>query len=93
MAKSAYTVMWWGLASLTYDMVGDVIALLSESLSLLIILKQRFFRFINKALHHSSLIISCVAKISIINPCFICSANYRQILNECGTTYAMSANV
>ena len=63
----------WGLAPLTH---GDVIALLSDSLPLLVILKQRFSKFIHKAMNHNSLIINSVAKLSIANPWSNCSANY-----------------
>ena len=56
------------------------------------ILKQTFFRFIIKAMNHSSLIISCVAELSIRNPLSICSTNLCQILNECDTRYDVSAN-
>ena len=48
----------WGLAPLTH---GDVIALLSDSLPLLVILKQRFSKFIHKAMNHNSPIINSVA--------------------------------
>ena len=65
----------WRPSPLTYR---DVIALLSESLPLVLVLKQRFFRFINKAMNHSSLIIIFVAKVFIRNPVYICSANCHQ---------------
>ena len=74
----------WRLAPLTH---GDVIALLSDSLPLLVILKQRFSKFIHKAMNHNSPIINRVAKLSIANPLSNCSANYRHILNECDTMY------
>ena len=45
----------WGLAPLTH---GDVIALSSDSLSLLVILKHRFSQFIHKAMNHNSPIIN-----------------------------------
>ena len=48
----------WGLAPLTH---GDVIALLSDSLSLLVILKQRFSKYIHKAMNHNSLIIKLLS--------------------------------
>ena len=41
----------WGLAPFTH---GDVIALLSDSLPLLVILKQRFSKCIHKAMNHNS---------------------------------------
>ena len=77
----------WGPAPLTH---GDVIALLSDSLLLLVILKQRFSKFIHKAMNHNSPIINSVAKLSIANPLTNCSANYRHILNECDTMYDVS---
>ena len=49
----------WGLAPLTH---GDVVLLLSDSLQLLVNLKQRFIKFIHKALNHKSPVISSVAK-------------------------------
>ena len=49
----------WGLAPLTH---GDVIVLLSDSLPLLVILKQRFSKFIHKAMNHNLPIINSVAK-------------------------------
>ena len=52
----------WGLAPLTH---GDVVLLLSDSLPLLVNLKQRFMTFIHKALNHKSYVISNVAKLSI----------------------------
>lgn len=79
----------WGLAPLTH---GDVIALLSDSLPLLVILKQRFSKFIHKAMNHNSPIINSVAKLSIANPWSNCSANYRHILNECDTMYDVSVH-
>ena len=79
----------WGLAPLTR---GDVIALLSDSLPLLVILKQRFSKFIHKAMNHNSPIINSVAKLSIANPWSNCSANYRHILNECDTMYDVSVH-
>ena len=75
----------WGLAPLKHI---DVIALFSDSLPLLVILKQKFFRFINKAMDHSSPIISCA---SIRNQLSICNAEFRPILNE--YWYDMSVNV
>ena len=51
-----------GLAHFTH---GDIIALLFNSLPLLVILKQIFFRSTNKAMDHSSPIISYVANVSI----------------------------
>ena len=79
----------WGLALLTH---GDVIALLSDILSLLVILKQMFSKFIHKAMNHNSPIINSVAKLSIANPWSNCSANYRRILNECDTMYDVSVH-
>ena len=79
----------WGLAPLTH---GDVIALLSDSLPLLVILKERFSKFVHKAMNHNSPVINSVAKLSIANPWSNCSANYRQILNECGTMYDVSVH-
>ena len=67
-------------------------ALLSYNLPLLVSLKQIFFKFINQAIHHSSLIIRCVANASIRNPLPICNANYRQLLNECDNRHVMLAN-
>ena len=64
-----------------------MIAVLSDSLPLLAILKQMFFRFIYKTMGHSSPIISCVANVSITNPSHICNANYDQILNEFDSFY------
>ena len=78
-----------GLAPLTH---GDVIALLSDSLPLLVILKQRFSKVIHKAMNHNSPIINSVAKLSIANPWSNCSANYRHILNECDTMYDVSVH-
>ena len=77
----------WGLAPLTQ---GDVIALLSDSLLLLVILKRTFSKFIHKAMNHNSPIINSVAKLSIANPWTNCIANYRHILNECDTMYDVS---
>ena len=77
----------WGLAPLTH---GDVIALLSDSLPLLVILKQRFSKCIHKAMNHNSPIINSVAKLSIANPWSNCRANYHHILNECNTMYDVS---
>ena len=77
----------WRLAPLIH---GDVIALLSNSLPLLVILKQRFSKFIHKAMNHISPIINSVAQLSIANPWSNCSANYRHILNECDTMYDVS---
>ena len=77
----------WGPAPLTH---GDVIALLSDSLLLLVILKQRFSKCIHKAMNHNSPIINSVAKLSIANPWSNCSANYRHMLNECDTMYDVS---
>ena len=74
----------WEPAPLTH---GDVIALLSDSLPLLVILKQRFSTFIHKVMNHTSPIINSVAKLSIANSWSNCSANYRHILNECDTMY------
>ena len=74
----------WGLTPLTH---GDFIALLSDSLPLLVILKQRFSKCIHKAMNHNSPIINSVAKLSIANLWSNCSANYRHILNECDTIY------
>ena len=79
----------WGLAPLTH---GDVLALLSDSLPLLVILKQSFSKCIHKAMNHSSPIINSVAKLSIANPWSNCSANYRHILNECDTMYEVSVH-
>ena len=79
----------WGLAPLTH---GDVIALLSDSLPLLVILKQIFSNFIHKAMNHNSPIINSVAKLSIANPWSNCSANYSHILNECDTMYDVSVH-
>ena len=79
----------WGLAPLTH---GDVIALLLDSLLLLVILKQRFSKFIHKAMNHNSPIINSVAKLSIANPWSNCSANYRHIRNECDTMYDVSVH-
>ena len=73
-----------GPAPLTH---GDDIALLSDSLPLLVILKQRFSKCIHKAMNHSSPIINSVAKLSIANPWSNCRANYCHILNECDTMY------
>ena len=56
-----------------------------HNLPLLVILKQRFFRFINKA-------ISYVAKVSIRNLLSICTTIHHHILSECDNTYDMSAN-
>ena len=78
-----------GPAPLTH---GDVIALLSDSLLLLVILKQRFSKFIHKAMNHNSAIINSVAKLSIANLWSNCSANYRQILYECDTMYDVSVH-
>ena len=66
----------WGLAPLTH---GDVVSLLSNGLPLLINLKQRFIKFIHKALNHKSPVISSVAKLSIQNPSSNCGGNYCHI--------------
>ena len=67
-------------------------ALLSYSLPLLVILKQTVFKFINKAMNHSSPIINCLANVSIRNPLPICNASHRQLLNGCDNMHAISAN-
>ena len=66
----------WGLAPLTH---GDVVLLLSDSLPLLVNLKQRFIKFIHKALNHKWSVISSVAKLSIQNPWLNCGGNYCHI--------------
>ena len=77
------------VASISYT--PCVITLLSDSLPLLVILKHRFLRFINKAIDHSSPIISCVGNVSIRNALPICNASYHHFLNECNNKYEMSA--
>ena len=79
--RKAFRTLWL-LAPLTH---GDVIALLSDSLPLLVIVKQRFSKCIHKTMNHNSPILNSVAKLSIANPWSNCSANYRRILNECDT--------
>ena len=69
----------WGLASLTH---GDVVSLLSHSLSLLVNLNQRFMKFIHKALNHKWSLINIVAKSSIQNPWSNCGGNYCHIRYE-----------
>ena len=45
-------------------------------------LKQRFIKFIHKALNHESLVINSVAKLSIQNPWSNCGDNYCHIRYE-----------
>ena len=80
----------WGLAHLTH---GTVVSLLSDSLSLLVNLKQRFMKFIQKALNHKSPVISSVAKLSVQNPWSNCSGNYCHIRCEYNTHEDVSASV
>ena len=80
----------WGLASLTH---GDVVSLLSDSWPLLINLKQRFIKFIHKALNHKSPVISSVAKLSIQNPSSNCGGNYCHMRYEYRMHDDVSASV
>ena len=68
----------WGQAPLTH---GDVVSL-SDSLPLLVNLKQRFKTFIHEALNHNSPVISRVAKLSIKNSWSNCGGNYCHIRYE-----------
>ena len=63
----------WELALLKH---GDVVSLLSDSLPLLVNLKQRFIKFIHQALNHKWPVISSVAKLSNQNPWSNCGGNY-----------------
>ena len=51
----------------------------------LVNLKQRFMKFIHKALNHKSQVISSVAKLSIQNPRSNCVGNYCHVRYD--TTY------
>ena len=70
---------------------GYVITLLSDSLPLLGILKQRLLRFTNKATDHSSPIIRSVGNVSIRNALPICNASYHHPLNKCKNKHGMTA--
>ena len=87
MAQGTQTVV--GLAPLTH---GDVVSLLSDSLPLLVNLKQRFMKFIHKALNHKLPVISSVAKLSIQNPWSNCGGNYCHIYYEYNMHEDMSAS-
>ena len=63
--------------------------MLSDSLSLLVNLKQRFMKFMHKALNHKSLVIRNVAKLSIQNPW----SNYCDIRYEYNVHEDVSASV
>ena len=69
-------IQLWGLAPLTH---GDIVSLLSDRLSVLVNLKQRFTKFIRKAINHMSPVISSVAKLSIQNPWSNISYEYQML--------------
>ena len=65
-----------------------VVSLLSDSLPLLVNLKQRFMKFIHEALNHKSPVISRVVKLSIQ-----CGGNYCHIRYEYNMHEDVSASV
>ncbi len=69
----------WGLSPLTHC---DILPVLSDCLPLEVSLKQRFMKFIMKAIDHKSPVISNVAKISLQNPWSNCGINYCNIMYE-----------